>query len=107
MVPHARASTFGPWDFGQGARHIEASTPRWTSRWRPCRRRAADGVNSSAVSCLFCEIVAGKIPAKIAYQDDDVLAFHDIDPKAPTHVLVVPQRHITSLLDLSRGRRPR
>jgi histidine triad (HIT) family protein len=53
------------------------------------------------VSCLFCEIVAGRVPAKIAYQDDTVLAFHDINPQGPTHVLVVPRRHITSLLDLT------
>ena len=53
------------------------------------------------MACLFCEIVAGRIPAKVVQQDDQVLAFHDIDPKAPTHVLVIPKRHITSLLDLS------
>jgi histidine triad (HIT) family protein len=53
------------------------------------------------VSCLFCEIVAGKIPAKVAYQDDSVLAFHDINPQGPVHVLVIPKRHITSLLDLT------
>jgi histidine triad (HIT) family protein len=52
------------------------------------------------VPCLFCEIAAGRVPAKIAYQDDEVLAFHDVNPQGPTHVLVVPRRHITSLLDL-------
>jgi histidine triad (HIT) family protein len=53
------------------------------------------------VSCLFCEIVAGRIPAKVAYQDDEVLAFHDINPQGPVHFLIVPKRHITSLLDLT------
>ena len=53
------------------------------------------------MSCLFCEIVAGRIPAKVAYQDDEVLAFHDINPQGPVHVLVVPKRHITSLVDLT------
>ena len=53
------------------------------------------------MSCLFCEIVAGRIPAKVAYQDDEVLAFHDINPQGPVHVLVVPKRHITSLLELT------
>lgn len=53
------------------------------------------------MSCLFCEIVAGKIPARVAYQDDAVLAFHDINPQGPVHVLVIPKRHIDSLLDLS------
>ena len=52
------------------------------------------------MSCLFCRIVAGEIPAKVAYQDDQVLAFHDINPQAPTHLLVIPKRHITSLADL-------
>ena len=55
------------------------------------------------MSCLFCEIVAGRIPSKTVHQDDDVLAFHDIDPQAPVHVLVVPKRHITSLVDLAPG----
>jgi histidine triad (HIT) family protein len=55
------------------------------------------------VSCLFCEIVAGRIPAKVAYQDDEVLAFHDINPQAPVHVLLVPKRHVTSLTDLAPG----
>jgi histidine triad (HIT) family protein len=52
------------------------------------------------VTCLFCEIVAGRVPAKIAYQDEQILAFHDVNPQGPTHILVVPRRHITSLLDL-------
>lgn len=53
------------------------------------------------MACLFCQIVEGKIPAKVAFQDDDVVAFHDIDPKAPTHVLIVPRRHVTSTNDLA------
>jgi histidine triad (HIT) family protein len=50
--------------------------------------------------CIFCEIVAGRIPARKCYEDDALLAFHDINPQAPVHVLVVPKRHITSLLEL-------
>jgi histidine triad (HIT) family protein len=53
--------------------------------------------------CLFCEIVAGRIPAKVAYQDDEVMAFHDINPQAPTHTLIIPKRHITSIVDLKPG----
>jgi histidine triad (HIT) family protein len=53
------------------------------------------------MACLFCDIVQGRIPAKVVLQDEHVLAFHDIDPKAPTHVLVIPKKHLTSLLDLS------
>jgi len=47
--------------------------------------------------CLFCKIVAGQIPAKKAYEDERVLAFHDIDPKAPTHILIIPKQHIAGL----------
>jgi histidine triad (HIT) family protein len=51
--------------------------------------------------CLFCKIVARDVPASIVYEDDRILAFNDINPQAPTHVLVVTKRHITSLNDLS------
>jgi len=47
--------------------------------------------------CLFCRIAAGEIPARIVHQDDDVVAFHDISPQAPTHLLVIPRRHLESL----------
>jgi len=47
--------------------------------------------------CLFCKIAAGEIPAKKVYQDDLCYAFHDIDPKAPTHFLVIPRAHISSV----------
>ena len=47
--------------------------------------------------CLFCRIVAGEIPAKVLYRNEHVTAFHDIDPKAPTHVLIVPNTHITNM----------
>lgn len=49
--------------------------------------------------CIFCRIVDGKLPAKIVRQDDATVAFHDLDPKAPVHVLVVPRRHIASVND--------
>ncbi len=53
--------------------------------------------------CLFCRILAGEIPARKAYEDDEVYAFHDINPQAPTHVLVIPRKHIPSLDDLEGG----
>jgi histidine triad (HIT) family protein len=53
--------------------------------------------------CLFCKIVKREIPASIVYEDDRTLAFNDINPQAPTHVLVVPKQHIASLGDLSPG----
>ncbi len=50
--------------------------------------------------CIFCQIVAGKIPAKVLYQDEDVMAFHDINPAAPVHILIVPRRHSRDILEL-------
>jgi len=47
--------------------------------------------------CIFCRIVAGTIPAKVVRSDDRYLAFQDIDPKAPTHILVIPRQHVASL----------
>ncbi len=49
--------------------------------------------------CLFCRIAAGEIPAKIAYQDEDVLAFHDIHPQAKYHVLIIPRHHIANSMN--------
>ena len=53
------------------------------------------------MDCLFCKVIAGQIPGTIVYQDDRVVAFKDINPQAPTHVLVVPKRHIETLNDLT------
>lgn len=50
--------------------------------------------------CIFCRIVAGEIPAKIVHQDDEVVAFEDVNPQAPTHVLVIPRAHIPRVLDV-------
>ena len=47
--------------------------------------------------CIFCKIAAGELPAKLAYSDDEVTAFHDIQPQASTHILVIPNRHFASL----------
>ena len=52
-------------------------------------------------NCIFCKIIAGDIPAKIVYEDDQVLAFRDLNPQAPTHALVIPRRHISTLNDLA------
>jgi histidine triad (HIT) family protein len=52
-------------------------------------------------NCLFCKIVAGQIPSKKVHEDEDILAFHDIHPWAPVHVLIIPKRHITSMVDVS------
>jgi histidine triad (HIT) family protein len=50
-------------------------------------------------NCLFCKIVAKQIPSKILFEEDDLLAFHDINPGAPTHVLVIPKQHVSGLGD--------
>jgi histidine triad (HIT) family protein len=51
--------------------------------------------------CLFCKIAAGTIPSTLVYQDEHLIAFKDINPQAPMHVLIVPRRHIATLNDLS------
>ncbi len=51
-------------------------------------------------NCLFCKIARGEIPAKKVYEDDDVIAFHDIRPQAPVHFLMVPKEHVATLYDV-------
>jgi histidine triad (HIT) family protein len=51
-------------------------------------------------NCVFCKIAAGQIPSKKAYEDEHLLAFHDIHPWAPVHVLIIPKRHIATLADV-------
>jgi histidine triad (HIT) family protein len=59
--------------------------------------------DSSHPECLFCKIIAGRIPVKAVHQDDLSYAFHDIHPQAPTHVLVLPRKHIVSLAHIAAG----
>ena len=51
--------------------------------------------------CLFCKIVKGEIPATVVYKDEQVMAFRDINPVAPTHILVIPNKHVASTNDIS------
>lgn len=51
--------------------------------------------------CLFCRIATGEMPVKLIWSDDEFIAFRDIDPKAPSHVLVVPRRHLDSVVELA------
>ncbi len=51
------------------------------------------------MDCLFCKITAGEIPADIVYQDDELLAFRDLSPQAPSHILIIPRKHIATLND--------
>jgi histidine triad (HIT) family protein len=52
------------------------------------------------MDCLFCKIIAGEIPADIIYESDTAVAFRDINPQAPTHVLVIPRQHIATINDI-------
>ena len=51
--------------------------------------------------CIFCKIAAGEIPSKKVYEDEQILAFYDIEPKAPVHVLVIPKTHIAGARDIT------
>ena len=52
--------------------------------------------------CIFCKIIKGEIPSTKVYEDDEVLAFNDINPAAPIHILVIPKKHIKSLLEVDK-----
>lgn len=56
---------------------------------------------SADPNCIFCKIVAGQIPARKAYEDEDILVFHDIQPWAPVHLLLIPKRHIASMAEVT------
>ena len=58
------------------------------------------------MDCIFCQIVAGKVPTEFLYQDEDAVAFRDIYPKAPTHIIIIPKEHIPSLAHLSEEQLP-
>ena len=58
------------------------------------------------MDCIFCRIVVGKIPSDIVYQDEEVVAFRDINPQAPVHLLVIPKKHIACLADLTEEETP-
>lgn len=53
-------------------------------------------------NCLFCKIIKGEIPSNKVYEDEEILAFHDINPAAPVHILVIPKKHITSLAHMEK-----
>ena len=51
--------------------------------------------------CIFCHIISGKIPSDVVYQDENVVTFRDINPQSPVHILIIPRKHFTSLLDIT------
>ena len=52
--------------------------------------------------CVFCKIIKGEIPSEKVYEDEDILAFNDIDPAAPIHVLVIPKKHIENIMEIEK-----
>ena len=58
------------------------------------------------MECIFCQIVAGKVPSELLYQDEKVIAFRDINPQAPVHLIIIPKNHISSLIHLSEAQLP-
>jgi len=54
--------------------------------------------------CIFCKILAGEIPATLVFEDDLVVAFEDVNPQAPTHILIIPREHLSTLNELDEGR---
>jgi len=58
------------------------------------------------MDCIFCQIVAGKIPSEILYQDEKIIAFRDINPQAPVHLLFIPKEHIPSLTHITQAESP-
>lgn len=58
-------------------------------------------VRGNIMDCIFCKIAEKKLPSEIVYEDDKVLVFKDLEPKAPVHVLVIPKMHISSIMDLN------
>ncbi|MDH5696704.1 MAG: histidine triad nucleotide-binding protein [Dehalococcoidia bacterium] len=58
------------------------------------------------MDCVFCQIVSGKIPSDIIYQDEELIAFRDIKPQAPVHLIIIPRRHIPSLVQLTEDELP-
>ena len=61
---------------------------------------------SADPDCIFCKIVAGQIPARKAYEDEELLAFHDIHPWAPVHILLIPRQHVATMYDIAPAHEP-
>ena len=93
----------------RGAKACRASPKRPRGNLRRESRgatAAADTEKRTVQDCIFCKIVRGEIPSQKVYEDDDVLAFHDINPLAPVHFMLIPKRHIASLAESRRTTPP-
>ncbi len=58
------------------------------------------------MDCIFCQIVTGKVPSEILYQDEEIIAFRDINPQAPVHLVIIPKKHILCLTHLTEAESP-
>ncbi len=96
MLPEERPGPKGFFFFWYSGVYIEAD-----SATASIIKSILTAMEHSDPNCLFCKIVSGDIPAGIVYRDNYVLAFRDIKPAAPEHLLIIPQKHIPSLNDLS------
>jgi len=67
---------------------------------RTCFYRKISIKRVTKMNCVFCKIINKEIPSRIVYEDDKVLAFEDINPQAPTHILVIPKKHFSNLVDM-------
>jgi histidine triad (HIT) family protein len=61
------------------------------------------GLDMTESDCLFCKISSGEIPADVVFESEDVVAFRDINPKAPTHVLIIPRKHVATINEMTRN----
>src|ERR671910_877239 len=97
-----RASLLAGWDHTGYAARLRASSP-WRARrprWRAGSDPREELVFVSETDCLFCKIVRGEIEAEVVHDEDEVLAFNDINSKAPVHVLVIPRQHVANLEEI-------
>jgi histidine triad (HIT) family protein len=101
-----RARSGPSWQRGEGASSEgrARSGPSWQRGEGASSEGRASGSHRPDPDCLFCKIVAGEIPADVVYRDDRVLAFRDIAPKAPIHVLVIPHGHFADVVELGTDR---
>ena len=74
---------------------------RISSGWASCPTSLKRSGKVSGDNCIFCKIAAKKISAKLIYEDDEIVAFDDIKPQAPVHIVIIPKRHIEKLTDMS------
>jgi threonylcarbamoyladenosine tRNA methylthiotransferase MtaB len=90
--------------FGEGALGHTAGAPYYRPEAGDQQPAAVDQQKGDQMAdCIFCKIAKGDIPSNKAYEDDKILAFHDLDPQAPVHVLVIPKKHIGSLSEAEEG----